>query len=182
MHGSQQFTPPQLLEAGRRAEVDGRLDLAAQFYRHLTEHFAFTGEAAEARNGLGRVGAAQSQSWYGNGAAHATSPARLLRRRPIALRDHYRTGRWLAMLVSALGWVITLGGVVLLPSYVGLSGLMPSASMPRPGMLQILAGAIGMIAAGLFIVFSGQIARALFDQANAVRDLVALERAKLGSD
>jgi hypothetical protein len=35
---------------------------------------------------------------------------------------------------------------------------------------------------GLFVVFCGQTARALFDQANATRELVALERAKFGQD
>ena len=71
VHASQQFTPQQLLEAGHRAEGEGKLDLAAQFYRHLAEHYSYTGEAAEARNGLGRVGATQSQIWQANGAGHA---------------------------------------------------------------------------------------------------------------
>jgi len=182
MHGSQQFTPTQLLEAGHRAEVEGRLDLAAQFYRHLTEHYAFTGEAAEARNALGRVGAAQSQVRQANGAAYANGFARTSRRRPIAARDHYRAGRALAMLVSALGWLITICGVMLPASYIGLDNLMRSTSLPRLGLLQTLAGATGMVATGLFVVLAGQMARAVFDQANATRDLVALERAKFGSD
>ncbi len=119
VHASQQFTPPQLLEAGHRAEAEGRLDLAAQFYRHLTEHYAFTGEAAEARNGLGRVGAAQSQVWHMNGAAHPNGAARPQRRRPVAPRDHYRTGRALARLLSALGWSRSSADLRLLPSTWG---------------------------------------------------------------
>lgn len=46
----------QLLDAGRRAEAEGKFDYATQLYRHLTEYYAFTSEAAEARNGLGRIG------------------------------------------------------------------------------------------------------------------------------
>ena len=54
VHASPQFTPAQLIESGRRAEAEGRLDLAVQFYRHLTEHFAEAVEAAEAHGALGR--------------------------------------------------------------------------------------------------------------------------------
>jgi hypothetical protein len=70
MHVPTQFTPAQLLESGRRAETEGRLDLAVQFYRHLTDNFAYTAEAAEAHNALGRVGAAQSQIWQPVNAVH----------------------------------------------------------------------------------------------------------------
>lgn len=46
----------------------------------------------------------------------------------------------------------------------------------------VLGAVVGLVLTGLFIVFAGQMARALFDQANAVRDLVTLERARIGSD
>jgi hypothetical protein len=182
VHTSQQFSPPQLLEAGHRAETEGRLDLAAQFYRHLTEHYAFTGEAAEARNGLGRVGAAQSQLWHTNGTSHVNGAARPQRRRPVAPRDHYRTGRTLARTLSGLGWLAVACGLAAPAVYAGLDHFALGTSFPRFGMAQILTGAASLAGAGLLVVFSGQIARAVFDQANATRDLVALERAKLGSD
>lgn len=188
VHISQQFTPPQLLEAGQRAEVEGRLDLAAQFYRHLTEHFAFTPEAAEARNGLGRVGATQSQVWHlngathSNGAAHTNGAARPQRRRAVAPRDHYRTGRALARLVSTLGWLAVICGVMTPAAYLGLDHFAQAATFPRLGLAYVLTGAAGILGTGLLVVFAGQIARAVFDQANAARDLVALERAKFGAD
>lgn len=182
VHTSQQFTPPQLLEAGHRAEVEGRLDLAAQFYRHLTDHYAFTSEAAEARNGLGRVGATQSQVWHSNGVAHANGAARAPRRRPVAPRDHYRTGRTLAKLISGLGWLAVSGGIAAPALHAALNHFAPAAGFPSLGPTPVLIVAASTIGAGLFVVFSGQIARAVFDQANATRDLVALERAKLGSD
>jgi hypothetical protein len=188
---SQQFTPPQLLEAGHRAESEGKYDLAAQFYRHLTEHYAYTAEAAEARNGLGRIGAVQLQIWHTNGASHpiALSPvhapeaagrptaARVGRRRPVAPRDHYRTGRALAALVSAFGWLLVMVGL-LLPA----ASLLPATGLTLPALPQLLAGAAGSCALGLLVVFCGQVARALFDQANATRELVALERAKFGNE
>jgi hypothetical protein len=188
VHASQQFTPQQLLEAGHRAEGEGKLDLAAQFYRHLAEHYSYTGEAAEARNGLGRVGATQSQIWQANGAGHAhggagnltdarPNAARTARRRPVAPRDHYRTGRALAGLVSGMGWLSVVLAVAL-----PLVSLVPNDAIPYLGLPQLLGGAVGLCAFGLFIVFCGQAARALFDQANATRELVALERAKMGAD
>lgn len=57
---SPQFTPAQVLQAGRRAESDGRDDLAEHFYRHVVEHYGATVEASAAREGLvrlqGRIG------------------------------------------------------------------------------------------------------------------------------
>lgn len=189
VHASSQFTPPQLLEAAHRAEAEGKLDLAAQFYRHLTDHHAHTAEAAEARNGLGRIGAAQSQIWHANGAAHGNGGAhaadagtrggvsRAPRRRPVAPRDLYRTGRALAVLFSGIGWLMVLAGLVAPALYVMLGG-----GLPRVGLLPMAGGAAGLFVLGFFVVFAGQIARAVFDQANATRELVALERAKIGSD
>jgi hypothetical protein len=192
VHTAQQLTPPQLLEAGRRAESEGKLDFALQFYRHLAEHYGYTGEAAEARNGIGRVGAAQAQVWHTNGHTHAPDVGRVPvadasragetrprtpRRRPVAPRDHYRTGRTLAVVISALGWL-----TVVLGAAMPLTWLLPVAGIPLLGLPQLIGGAVGLCAFGLFVVFCGQAARALFDQANAARELVALERAKIGSD
>ena len=79
--GPQQFTPQQILEAGRRAEAEGRIEYAIQFYRHLTDHLARTTEAAIARDSLARLGAnggpsvANSSSGTGiNGHYQTNSP------------------------------------------------------------------------------------------------------------
>ena len=174
VHISQQFTPPQLLEAGHRAEVEGRLDLAAQFYRHLTEHFAFTAEAAEARNGLGRVGATQSQVWHLNGAAHANGATRPQRRRPVAPRDHYR-GRALARLVSTLGWLSVICGSWL-PAFTWRSII---SHRPRPshvsGWRLSWPAQPGSLAPDCWSCSQARSPRPC-DRANAARDLVALER------
>jgi hypothetical protein len=50
-----QFTPSQVLEAGRRAETEGRGEYALQFYRHLVENYPGTGEAAAAQSALTRI-------------------------------------------------------------------------------------------------------------------------------
>ena len=52
---SVQFTPIQVLQAARRAEAEGKMDYALQFYRHLVEQHGSTAEAQEAREGLFRI-------------------------------------------------------------------------------------------------------------------------------
>ncbi len=194
LQGSPQFTPRQLLDAGRRAEAEGKLDHAIQLYRHLTDHYAYTAEATEARNGLGRIGAgAGQQLWAENGAAPPASPnsapfahGRMprphsgTRSRVVAKERHYRTGRVLATLVSWAGWMIVAAGVAMVPLVLAadpplLRGLPYAASM---GATEAIAAAVAVSAVGLVVVFWGQMASALFDQANATRELVAIERAR----
>lgn len=55
MHTSVQYTPLQVLQAARRAEAEGKMDYALQFYRHIVENHATTPEAQEAREGLMRI-------------------------------------------------------------------------------------------------------------------------------
>ena len=50
-----QFSPGQILEAGRRAENDGRIGYAIQFYRHLTDNHNWSPEAAVAKEALTRL-------------------------------------------------------------------------------------------------------------------------------
>lgn len=50
-----QFTPRQVLEAGRRAESEGQRDYAIQFYQHIIAHHPSTAEAAEAADSLRRL-------------------------------------------------------------------------------------------------------------------------------
>lgn len=52
---SVQFTPVQVLQAARRAEAEGKMDYALQFYRHLVEQHGGSAEAQEAREGLFRI-------------------------------------------------------------------------------------------------------------------------------
>ena len=181
MHASPQFTPAQLLDSGRRSEAEGKFDIADQFYRHLTEHYAQSPEAAEAHNGIGRIGAIQSQAWQANGGTSsadvAPRTARVPRRRPGVPRKRYRASRVLAQAASAAGWLLALFGFTAPVLYVTLG-----SSLPPIGLPQLMGGAAGSVAAGLFIALTGQAACALFDQANAMRELVALERAKIAHD
>lgn len=55
VQASPHVTAAQVLDAGRRAEADGRVEYAVQFYRHLTDHHAGAPEAAAARKALSRL-------------------------------------------------------------------------------------------------------------------------------
>jgi hypothetical protein len=177
LYASPQFTPAQLIESGRRAEAEGRPDLAVQFYRHLTEHFADAVEAAEAHGALGRIGTAQPHAAHWRGVARAGA-ARGLWRQANAERDRYRVGRALTVLFSAFGWMLAATALAVLPVYL----LVTDADLPRIGLLSMAGGAAGLLILGFGIVLGARLARALFDLANAARELLALERAKLGLD
>ncbi|MFZ1103751.1 MAG: hypothetical protein WAN86_13070 [Hyphomicrobiaceae bacterium] len=184
-HAAPQLTPAQLIDAGRRAEAQGRADLAVQFYRYLTEYFAEAVEAAEAHNALGRIGAAQSLPRI---ATPQPQPApmrgaqriRSGRRRPEQRRDPYRTGRILTALFCAIGWLLAVAGTGALPAFLLLraevEGLSPAEMLPLAG------GAAGGVILGCGVVLVAHVARALFDQANAVHHLLALERARHEGD
>jgi hypothetical protein len=176
---SASFSPQQLLDAGRRAESEGKRDYALQLYRHLNDHYAYTAAAAEARTGLARLGA-DPRAGPVNG--HAPAPSRNgraaphARIRPVLHRERYRAARLSAGLLSAVGWLLAGLGLALPAAYVGVGA--PLRLEPT----EMLAGAAGALVAGLLIAVLGQAARALFDQANAARELVAIERARHGAD
>src|SRR4051794_30706909 len=152
LQGSPQFTPRQLLDAGRRAEAEGKLDHAIQLYRHLTDHYVYTAEAAEARNGLGRIGAA-SQLWAENGVAPVSLRAHSgAGSRVVAKERHYRTGRVLATLVSCAGWLIVATGVAMVPVVLATDPLLLQRGLPYAASLGpagTVAAAVALSAVGL---------------------------------
>jgi hypothetical protein len=83
-------------------------------------------------------------------------------------------------LFSAFGWLAALGGpcVALAHILVGAE----RAGLPALDLATMAAISSGVSLGGLAIVLAARSARALFDQANATRELLALERAKLGLD
>lgn len=83
-----QFTAEQILEAGRRAEAQGQLDYAIQFYRHLTDHHPNAPEAQAAREALARLGPARAAGGP-EGKAPVTAPAGA---QPSATVRPYRNG------------------------------------------------------------------------------------------
>jgi hypothetical protein len=95
---------------------------------------------------------------------------------PVA--DGYRAGRLLAKVLSVIGWISCGASVLLLVLSVGAM-FVPAASA-MSGVLRLAgpAAALGGVIGGLVTIFIAQMARALFDTANATRDLAAIERAK----
>ena len=62
--GTNQFTPRQVLDAGRRAESDGKWNYAVQFYQHVVAHHPQSPEANEADQALRRL-AVDGEQRYG---------------------------------------------------------------------------------------------------------------------
>jgi hypothetical protein len=149
-----------------------------QFYRHLTDNYSGAAETLEAHGALGRIGVWQSE---GDAAAQSV-PRRTPRRRPPTGSDRYPIGRAVTRFFSLLGWLVALGGPAAVPACLALP-LVGGACPAHPEVLPMMAGgAAGSLILGFGIVLAAHIARARFDEANAVRDLLALERAKLGLD
>lgn len=88
----------------------------------------------------------------------------------------YRTGRVLARVITWLGGITTLAGLVVIP----LAILNPRVvgSLPLIGIWMSSAAGLVMTLIGVFQMLIGQLARAVFDQANATRDLAVIARAE----
>jgi len=224
---SVQFTPVQVLQAARRAEAEGKMEYALQFYRHLVEHHVSTSEAHEAREGLLRIaewrwGEARafggqtsqpapaptpqaSQNTYtaieGGRSAYAKEqlyeepppvddqrmPQIISRERAgnfegsdrSAVSGRYRGARFAAFVLSSLGWAGVMGGILI--AVAASAGAV--AEVSAAGVWGLPIGTLfGVPAAtiGLLLVVAGQIAIAVFENASATLQLLALERVKIG--
>lgn len=95
---SMQFTPVQVLQAARRAEAEGKMDYALQFYRHLVEQHGTTAEAQEAREGLFRIAewrwgeARVARSRESGGAGQAAQPSAQAPSQPSGGQRVYNVG------------------------------------------------------------------------------------------
>jgi hypothetical protein len=225
------FTPAQILEAGHRAEAEGRTEYAIQFFRHLMDHHPRAPEALLAREALQRLDPPRGASLNGAAAGAANPPPPPPVPPPGAMpglaeslaeaapwpqpsmrgapagpppkpaepapqraalppvielpepRRDYGLGRAMARLLSGFGWLQIVAG--LLATATGVLGLfVPEARITPPSVPGI--GAIGsltllglaIVVPGLLFVFIGQVSRAIFDGANASRDLAQIARAR----
>lgn len=225
---SVQFTPVQVLQAARRAEAEGKMEYALQFYRHLVEHHVSTSEAHEAREGLLRIaewrwGEARafgrqttsqpapastpqaSQNTYtaieGGRSAYAKEqlyeepppvddqrmPQIISRERArnfegsdgSAVSGRYRGARFVAFVLSSLGWASVMGGILIaVAAAAGAVAEVSAASvwgLPIGALFGVPAATIGLL-----LVVAGQIAIAVFENASATLQLLALQRVKIG--
>lgn len=85
----------------------------------------------------------------------------------------YLAGRVMAVLMQVVGWLLVVLGVALAGLAVVAGG---APAVPVVG--STAGAAAGLVVVGCVLVFWGQVARAIFDGANAARDLVAIERAR----
>ena len=223
MQAAGHFTPDQLIIAGRRAEQQGNLAYALQFYRHLAEVYPSSAEAFEARDALFRLapggipggGAPQpvaasapptvmpangprtSASAHdmtlrtdARGTSRAERPTRRSTRSDAkaiepAYRGH-RIGRFVAMMLGTMGWLLLIGSIAAGPA---IAAALLVKSVPKglretvAGNLPLfVAGTVGCLFLGLFAVFAGQVARAMFDTADLTRWMAAHMSNQNGSD
>jgi hypothetical protein len=232
---SVQFTPVQVLQAARRAEAEGKMDYALQFYRHLVEQHGTTPEAQEAREGLFRIaewrwgearvargrdatggGAQTVQSaqnpqappatpagtppggqrvynvantppqtdYYADQPQAAAGPGKLPQviarghdQDEQAFKPRFRIARFIAHVLSAMGWVTLLAGIgAATGSFAGLA-----PELAAIGLLGVPFGVLLGLPAlvlGIVLVLAGQLAAAVFESSNANLELVAIERGR----
>lgn len=223
VHAPPQFTPFQVLDAGQRAEAEGRYDFAVQFYRHLADHYPQTREAAVAKEALARVallrnggsqpagirqGVERNHGGLGealvhagmNAGMHAAPHVGMNGRRGVSIapagaerppatfavprqRADYRTGRVLARIITWLGGAGVAIGMALTPIILFNPRLL--AGVPVIGMGGAAGTAyvsVAVVGCGIFMVVMGQFMRAVFDAANASRDMAELTRARAEHD
>lgn len=131
-----QFSAEQILEAGRRAEAQGQIDYAIQFYRHLTDHHATAPEAQIAREALARLGPGRAAAAATESKAPAPAGAP-----PAAMGRPYRNGA-AQPLAPGTGEAVAAGGpvaAVAAPTSGPASGSFP-AQASGPGAAPGLAG------------------------------------------
>jgi hypothetical protein len=73
-----------------------------------------------------------------------------------------------------------VAGTAAVPAFLLLR--VEEAGLSRGEVLPLAGGAAGGLILGCAVVLVAHIARAFFDQANTLRHLLALERARLGLD
>ena len=223
---SVQFTPVQVLQAARRAEAEGKMEYALQFYRHLVEHHVSTQEAHEAREGLLRIAewrwgeartlgrqasqptpapvAQPAQNNYtaiqGGRSAYASEPVyeepppvddqrmpqvisrgargNLESQEVSVFSSRYRGARFVAFVLSSLGWAGVMAGVLI--AVAGSVGMV--WEMSAVGALGLPMGVlvgVPVVTIGLVLIVASQIAIAVFENVSATLELLALERAKV---
>lgn len=196
------YSPPEILQAGYKAEMDGRTDYAIQFYRHLTDYYPQTTEAAEARQALQRIDAAgaqarplslapdsrraaegqaqaQARSQPGSpaqsGQDHQVAPARRAGGRPIELPTPVRgywIGRTLAVLLMLASAFSIIGGAGLVAF-----GFAFGFERPAPGGFTPMIAGPSLLIAGIVLMLFSQLCLAMFRIALAASDLAAVTRA-----
>lgn len=203
---AQQYTPSQILEAGRRAEAEGRIEYAIKFYRHLIDHHGGAPETQDAHDALTLIHARRPGEPPPpppiNGIQFRTGPppvpaqdrparqgtfgisiAPLDRERlpPLLLpppRNAYRAGRIIAHLLTWAGGLSVLVGLSLAALSMFAPHLLVKVPPAAADWLSNPFVAPAAALGGVLGVLLGQLARAMLDQANAACDLAITARAQ----
>lgn len=88
----------------------------------------------------------------------------------------YRVARFIAALFAWLGWFIAAGGTALV--ILAVVGIPTALAAPIAGVAGGFVIGAGGIVVGLALVLGGQVALAIFDNADAMRELKAIMRVR----
>lgn len=99
-----------------------------------------------------------------------------LRRKLPSVRPSYGFGRAIASLVGWAGWLLVVVAVAV-PAASAAGVLTKALTLPTA----VLTG-LALAGGGVIAVLLGQVAHAIFDQANTARELLSIERAKWGGE
>ncbi|MEO1206929.1 MAG: hypothetical protein AAFV45_11410 [Pseudomonadota bacterium] len=97
-----------------------------------------------------------------------------------AFRRKYRVGGFVAGCLAVLGWIAILAGfAMVIAAYLTIVPEVVATGVELSGGAGYLVGFV-VAGSGLGLLFISQLGHAIFDNANATRQLLAIERAKAG--
>lgn len=88
----------------------------------------------------------------------------------------YKTGRFLARVISFLGWLLIVLAIVI-PAIALVVGQRSEAALPQMGAFSLyfaLSTFVSGLLSGVFFVATGHVMRATMDTANATRQMLAM--------
>lgn len=97
-----------------------------------------------------------------------------------AFRKRYRVGKVIALVMAIGGWLLVLAGLAAIVAV----WLQLAPQLVSPGRGVVAAGIViggWALLSGVVMIFIGQLSNAVFDNANATRQLLAIEKAKARS-
>jgi hypothetical protein len=178
------YTPQPPLDSEDRVEADQTIDGETDYCHQPNDHYAEPPLELEAPIDLSEIrrtapNVYRPRIWENTETRHAqrlpppsARPREQARRakRPVP-RNHYRIGQAIARLFTGVGWLVVAAGLAL-----PFALLVPVLAAAHYGVL--VGGSASALFVGLLIVSLGHAARARYDRTNAMRELLAYERAK----
>lgn len=162
-----------LLKNARSEQQKGNKSQAIKFYSTIVEKFPDSKEFQEAKAEIKYLKSTENNV----NTTSASSDSITSKPKFTPYKSTYGTARFISLVVSFLGWLVVIAGIVGI--FVGLE---TGSKMLRgdASILAILPG-IGVILSGLFLVIAGQITRATVDNADHTGEMLQIMKNKNGA-